>query len=73
MAIPPAATRSLWTDFYERNKMDGGPIQNLFETHTGMLTARTTRHTSDIHKLTESIAGSGGGNMMLVPGANGKV
>ena len=74
MAIPPAAVRSLWTDFYERrNRNDGGPFQVLFETNTGTLAAKTARNKDSIHKLTESIAGSGYGNMMLIPGTNGMV
>lgn len=73
MAIPAAAATALWTDFYERNKGDGGPFQTLFETNTRALTAKTTKHTSSVNKLTESITGSGYGNMMLVPGEPGRV
>ena len=65
--------RSLWTDFYERNRNDGGPFQALFETNTSTLAAKTARNKSSVHKLTESVAGSGNGNMMLVPGTGGMV
>ena len=73
MAILPAAVRSLWTDFYERNRNDGGPFQALFETNTATLAAKTARNKASIPRLTEAIAGSGNGNMMLVPGTGGMV
>lgn len=73
MAIPPAAVRSLWTDFYERNRNDGGPFQAMFEMNTATLAAKTARNKASIQRLTEVVAGSGNGNMMLVPGTGGMV
>jgi hypothetical protein len=60
-----------WTDFYEGNKNDGGPFQMLFETQATALAKRTKSHLSDVNKLTETVAGSDHGNMMLVPGTKG--
>ena len=76
MAIPTnqlPEVRSLWTDFYERNRNDGGPFQALFETNTGTLAAKTARNKSSVHRLTEVVSGSGNGNMLLVPGIGGRV
>lgn len=70
--LPPRSTTP-WNDFYYRNKKDGGPIQKLFETHTGKWTNYTTMNISNIHRLTECITDSGGGNMMLIPGESGWV
>jgi hypothetical protein len=62
-----------WTDFYERNRNDGGSIQTLFETSVSALAKRTSTHLNDVSKLTETVAGSDHGNMILVPGAKGIV
>lgn len=60
-----------WTDFYKRNSKDRGPFQTLFETNSATLARMTTSHLDNINKLTESIAGSDHGNMVLVPGGKG--
>jgi hypothetical protein len=60
-----------WTDFYEKNRTDGGSIQMLFEANATALAARTRSHLKDPNRLTETVAGSDHGNMILVPGAEG--
>jgi hypothetical protein len=60
-----------WTDFYEKNGTDGGSIQMLFEANATALAARTRSHLNDPNRLTETVAGSDHGNMILVPGAKG--
>ena len=73
MATLPPRTTTPWNDFYFKNKNDGGPIQKLFETHMGKWTNHTTMHISNIHRLTKCITESRCGNMMLIPGKEGKV
>jgi hypothetical protein len=60
-----------WTDFYRKNRNDRGPFQTLFETNPASMARRTRSHLNDISKLTETIAGSDHGNMVLVPGGKG--
>jgi hypothetical protein len=60
-----------WTDFYERNRTDGGPFQTLAEVSAAALAQRTRSHLDDVSKPTETVAGSDYGNMILIPGAEG--
>ena len=60
-----------WTDYYVRNRKDGGPIQALFDTNTKSLAKRAEGNLNDVSKLTEFITGSSYGNMVLVPGRPG--
>ena len=60
-----------WIDLYKGKRDDGGPFQMLFEATTTALAKRTKSHLNDVRKLTETVAGSDYGNMMLVPGTKG--
>jgi hypothetical protein len=60
-----------WTDFYDRNRKDGGPIQALFDTNAEALSKRAKDNLNDVMKFTEVIAGSAHGNIILVPGTQG--
>jgi hypothetical protein len=60
-----------WTDFYDRNRNDGGPFQSLFESNVAALARKTEGHLNNVAKLTETITGSDYGNMLLVPGRTG--
>ena len=60
-----------WTDFYARNRDDGGPFQALFETNGAAMARKTEGHLNNAAKLTETITGSDYGNMLLVPGSRG--
>ena len=70
LAVDTATNK--WTDFYARNRNDSGPFQTLFKTNVAAM-ARTTmaEHLNNVSRLTETIAGSDYGNMLLVPGRNG--
>ena len=60
-----------WTDFYARNRTDGGSFQTLFETNLAAMARKTADHLNDVTKLTETITRSDYGNMLLVPGRKG--
>jgi hypothetical protein len=60
-----------WTDFYQRNRADGGPFQTLSEAGVSALARRTKSHLNNVNKFTETVAGSNHGNMILVPGPEG--
>ncbi len=60
-----------WTDFYARNRDDGGTFQTLFATTLEEMARKTESHLNNVPKLTESITGSDYGNMLLVPGGTG--
>ena len=60
-----------WTDFYARNRNDGGPFQTLFETNEAAMARTTAGHLNNVSRLTETITGSDYGNMLLVPGKSG--
>jgi hypothetical protein len=65
------AAADKWTDFYARNRNDGGPFQTLFETNVATMARKTESHLNNVTKLTETITGSDYGNMLLVPGSKG--
>jgi hypothetical protein len=65
------AATNKWTDFYARNRNDGGPFQALFETNVAAMARKTEGHLNNAAKLTETITGSDYGNMLLVPGRRG--
>ena len=65
------AATNKWTEFYARNRNDGGPIQTLFETNVAAMARKTEGHLNNVAKLTETITGSDYGNMLLVPGRRG--
>ena len=60
-----------WTDYYARNRKDGGPIQALFNTNAKSLARKTQENLNNVSKLTDSITGSSFGNMILIPGKPG--
>lgn len=62
-----------WTTFYARNRDDGGTFQNLFDEELITLVDRTTSHFENPDKLVQDVAGSMYGNMMMIPGAPGKM
>jgi hypothetical protein len=45
-----------WSDFYDSNRKDGGPIQALFETNANALSKRAKDNLNDVMKLTEFIS-----------------
>ena len=56
-----------WTDYYNRNRSDGGPIQALFERNATSLARNTEGHLNNVSRLTDFISGSSFGNMVLLP------
>jgi hypothetical protein len=62
-----------WREFYSRHKQDGGAFEDLFKSDLATMAAKTETHLNDTGALTDSIVGSAYANMVIVPGANGKV
>lgn len=69
--IGTTARADNWTDFYERNRANGGPYQTLAEASAAALAKRTKSHLNNVSKLTETVAGSDYGNMILIPRSKG--
>jgi hypothetical protein len=42
----------MWTEFYARNRNDGGPIQTLFETNVAAMARKTEGHLNKVARLT---------------------
>ena len=61
------------TTFYARNRDDGGTFQNLFDEELITLVDRTTSHVENPDKLVQDVAGSMYGNIMMIPGAPGRM
>ena len=69
--ITTTARTDKWTDYYVRNRGDGGPIQALFDANTKSLARKTEGNLNNVSKLTDFITGSSYGNMVLIPGRPG--
>ena len=69
--ITTTARTDKWTDYYVRNRGDGGPIQALFDANTKSLARKTEGNPNNVSKLTDFITGSSYGNMVLIPGRPG--
>ena len=65
------AAADKWTDFYARNRNDGGPFQTLFETNVATMARKTESHLNNVTKLSETITGSDYRNILSVPGRKG--
>ena len=62
-----------WTDYYNRNRADGGPIQALFDLNSKALSRKAESILNNVSRLTDFIYGSSYGNMVLVPGRPGQM
>jgi hypothetical protein len=62
-----------WTDYYNRNRKDGGPIQALFGLDPKTLNRKAESNLNNVGRLTDFITGSSYGNMVLVPGRPGQM
>ena len=62
-----------WTDYYSRNRTDGGPIQALFGLNPKVLTRKAEGNLNNVGRLTDFITGSSYGNMVLIPGRPGQM
>jgi hypothetical protein len=71
--INPSARIDKWTEYYLRNRADGGPIQALFDMNSTSLARKVERNLNNVSRLTDYIAGSSYGNMVLVPGRPGEM
>ena len=69
--IDTTARIDKWTDYYNRNRNDGGPIQALFDTNAKALARKAELNLNNVGTLTDFITGSSYGNMVLVPGRPG--
>ena len=62
-----------WVSYYRANQADGGTIEALHAFDDEELAEISKGHNNDAGKLRATIAGSGGGNIVLVPGPKGFV
>ena len=69
----PTTHAKTWTAYYAQNRSDEGAIQALFEETMGTLTETSVTHLGNPGKLIQTIAGTGFGNMMIVPGPPGTI
>ena len=68
-----AATTTDWISYYRANRKDGGTIEALYALNDDELAEIAKKHNNDSNALRTTIAGSGGTNFLLVPGAKGTV
>ncbi len=62
-----------WTSYYRSNRSDGGTIEALYALNDEELAEISKGHSNDVVAFRTTIAGSGGGNILLVPGPKGFV
>ncbi|KAI2498102.1 hypothetical protein MHU86_16412 [Fragilaria crotonensis] len=72
-AINPTAGIDKWTEYYSRNRNDGGPIQALFDMNSKTLARKVEGNLNNVGRLTDYITGSSYGNMVLIPGRPGQM
>jgi hypothetical protein len=60
-----------WVSYYRANQADGGTIEALYAFDDEELAEISKSHNDDAGKLRATIAGSGDGNIVLVPGPKG--
>jgi hypothetical protein len=62
-----------WTSYYRTNCSDGGTIEALYAFDDEELAEISKGHSNDVVAFRTTIASSGGGNILLVPGPKGFV
>lgn len=62
-----------WTDYYSRNRRDGGSIEAMFDSNMRTLSLKSASHLNDVDKLTQTIVESANFNMLIVPGEVGNM
>jgi hypothetical protein len=62
-----------WVSYYRANRKDGGTIEALYSLDDEELAEIASGHNNDVGALRTTIANSGGGNVLLVPGPKGFV
>jgi hypothetical protein len=62
-----------WTSYYRSNRSDGGTIEALYAFDDEEFAEISKGHTNDVIAFRTTIASSGGGNILLVPGPKGFV
>ena len=61
------------TSYHAQNRTDEEAIQTLYDETMGTLAMTTTTHLGNTNMLTQTIAGTGYGNMMVIPGQPGTI
>jgi hypothetical protein len=61
------------TSYYRTNRSDGGTIEALYALDDEELAEISKGHSNDVVAFCTTIAGSGGGGILLVPGLKGFV
>ena len=72
--MAPTNNTLTWTTFYARNREDEGAIQDHFDKELSeFMDRRTVSHFENPEKLSQTIGGSAFANVVLVPGAPGRM
>jgi hypothetical protein len=62
-----------WISYYRSNRGDGGTIEALFNLNDDDFDEISRGHCNDVEAFRSTIANSGGGNFLLIPGPKGTV
>jgi hypothetical protein len=68
-----ASTSTDWISYYRSNRGDGGTIEALFNLDDDELAVISKGHYNNVGAFRSTIANSGGGNFLLIPGPKGTV
>ena len=68
-----AAASTDWISYYRSNRSDGGTIEALFNLDDDEFAEVSKSHYNNVEALRFTIANSGGGNFLLIPGPKGTV
>jgi hypothetical protein len=68
-----ASTSTDWISYYRSNRGDGGTIEALFNLDDDDFANVSKGHYNDTEAFRSTIANSGGGNFLLIPGVKGTV
>jgi hypothetical protein len=60
-----------WVSYYRANRNDGDTIEALYALDDEELAEIASGHNNNVSALRTTIANSGGGNVLLVPGSKG--
>ena len=70
-AAAAAAAATDWVSCCQDNRHDKGAIEALCSLDDGELAEISKGHNNDVGALRNTVANSGGGNFLLVPGVEG--
>jgi hypothetical protein len=68
-----ASASADWISYCRSNRGDNGTIEALFNLHDDDLADISKGHCNNVEAFGSTIANSGGGNFLLIPGSKGTV